>query len=548
MDQSSTMSPARSQRLSVRPTQQPLSLLEIQTLLCPLSEQPPSLFEALLALTTKGPIEAEIPECLVQPQGKFFPILLYSEDGTVRKATGSHTFNKFFELVDLRLSSKIQKEKDAMLPGPKYCVRGQNTKWSYYRSREECVSRWNELGQDQYLMCRYVRVISLQPRLYRVAYRDGEIRAFKLGNRERGGRSAERKSIKRVVSRVSIYQHSPADFHYAGKLLRESFSPYLPYPSRLTSKPPASLTSSPSHRPRENKDQENCQFTVNIENPSSCTVTPVGQLKPELTVLIRRFLASVERLPRQAKVEEMVLDCVKIERGRFVIMDCVQLRCGTMSPHENDVHSLRQRFQQLALSESLPKAPRPRVLTPLPAVQPAFARRKLSDIPSTDLPSTQQVPSLMHSHSIAAVNRAAKHLSSVEAKYDGMVSRVRRSLQNSKNLENMLDSLQRHLCEDLLDKVMRKLIENPAVKGVFDRPNREPEAMKRGLLLVLRGEMSLLSFRRMKQLHTDMGVTTPMLKVLETLLRQEAQDLGVPTELLELILTRLVSFFSDFSS
>jgi hypothetical protein len=95
---------------------------------------------------------------------------------------------------------------------------------------------------------------------------------------------------------------------------------------------------------------------------------------------------------------------------------------------------------------------------------------------------------------------------------------------------------------------MRKLIENPAVKGVFDRPNREPEAMKRGLLLVLRGEMFLLSFRRMKQLHTDMGVTTSMLKVLETLLRQEAQGLGVPTEPLELILARIVSFFSDFSS
>ena len=154
----------------------------------------------------------------------------------------------------------------------------------------------------------------------------------------------------------------------------------------------------------------------------------------------------------------------------------------------------------------------------------------------------------MHSHSIAEVNRAAKHLSSVEAKYDGMVSRVRTSLQNSKNLENMLDSLQRHLCEDLLDKVMRKLIENPIVKGVFDRSNREPESMKRGLILVLRGEMFLLSYRRMKQLHTGMGVTAPMLKVLETLLRQEAQGLGVPTELLELILSRLVSFFSDFTS
>lgn len=542
-----TLSPTRSQRQSCRPTQQ-LSSLEIQTLLTPLTQHSTSLSELLLSLAAKGPVEAEIPESLLHPQGRLFPVLLYSEDGFLRKATGSHTFNKFFELVDLRLSSKAQKEKDALLPGPKYCVRSQSRQWSYCRSREECASRWEEMGQDQYLMCRYVRAVSIEPRIYRVVYREGEIRAFKLGNKERGNRSVERKSLKRVVSRVSIYQHSPADFHYAGKLLRESFSPYLPYPSRLSSKPPASLTSSPtpSHRPRPSQDQPEWEhFAVNTTNTSNCTVTAVNQLKPELTALIRRFITSVERLPRHTKIEELTMDCVKVGRGRFVMVDCLQIRYGEASPQEKEAKSLRQRFQQLTLAESLPKPPRTRVLTPLPRVQPACVCRKLSDVPYIDPPQVLPIP---HSLSVAQVSRAAKHLASVEAKYDGMVGRARKSLQSSRNLEMALNSIKSDLCEDLVDRVMRKLIENPMVKGVFERAGKEPEAMKRGFMGVLRGETSLFSHHHLKQLHKDLSVTTPMLKALEALLRQEGQRLEVPSDCLDQVLTRLSAFSLEFAS
>lgn len=546
MDQSaSTLSPARSQRQSSRPTKQQLSLLEIQTLLSPLAEHPDSLFELLLSLVAKGPVEAEIPESLIQLQGRFFPVLLYSEDGVVRKVTGSHTFNKFFELVDLRLSSKAQKEKDAMQPGPKYCVRSQSRQWTYCRSREDCASRWDEMGQNQYLMRRHVRAVSIEPRIYRVVYREGNIRAFKLGNKERGGRSAERKSVKRVVSRVSIYQHSPADFHYAGKLLKESFSPYLPYPSRLSNKPSASLTSSPSHshRLRPGKDQpEWANFAVNTENAASCSVTAVDQLKPELTALIRRFVTSVERLPRQTKIEEITLDCVKVDRGRFVMVDCLQISYGAASPQESEVKSLRQRFQQLTLTESLPKAPRPRVLTPLPRVQPAFVRRKLSEVPSMDLLQSVPVLSLPHSLSRTEVSRAAKHLSSVEAKYDGMVTRVRTGLQSCRNLERTLDSLKNHLGEDLLERVVKKLCENTLAKGVLERSGKELEAVKSGFLAVLRGETP---YRRTKQSDKD---TPSLLKVLETLFRQEGHSLEVPSDSLDQVLTRLDAFCLELTS
>ena len=549
MDQAAiAYSPARSQLRSSRPAKRQTSLIEAQPLFEAVFESPVSVFEVLLPLVSKGPVEVEIPECLVQPHGKFFPVLLFSQDRIVRKVTGSHTFNKFFELVDLRLTSKAQVEKDALIHAPKYCLRGYNTEWIYCMGREECTNRWNALGQDQYLLCRYMRAISLEPRLYRVVYKEGSLRGFKIANRERSGRSVERKSTKRVVSRVSIYQHSPADFHYAGKLLRESFSPYLPYPSRLASRQPVSLTSSPSHsrQPREVQDPPH-DFMVNTSNPANCTVTFSDQVKPELAALVRGFVTSVERLPRQGKIEELVLDCVKVTRGEFVVVGCMQFKCNARSPHERDTQSLRHRFQLLKSAEPLTKTAFPPIPGTAPQTQATFIRRKLSDTPDRESPSPAQT-TLPHSHSVTVISRAASHLSTVEEQYDSMLNRVRNSLQHSRNLQQVLDSHRKDLCEDLVEHLIRRIQEDATVRTWFERLSREPDAVKHGLLAVFRGEANSTKSSGLKGKRKVVAVTETMRSTLESMVTQTAQILGVLSDHLELILTRLGAFLTVLTS
>lgn len=503
-----------------------------------------SLEDLLLEASRKTTVRALVPEWLVQT-GPASHYLMATEMGGVVVSHGSRAFNKFFELVDLAVVR--EKTRDMAGQVPKYIVKSSNNALHLCMTQDECTLALSQaLGKCSVL--RYIQAKGPKPCLYRVHFRLGKgVTVYMVKNCRRSEamrRFTELRNPGFQTKQLTIYQHKATDFVYAGKLHKASFSPYLPYKSLLV--PPSPRTTkavggsisvspqiSPLGSPRPSiyslawpKANEitgrELDYIVDTRHMHQCKVFEVEDKIPTLENAIGELIESLERGYRRRNIAKLSVDVINTESEEWVLVDCSELEWQE-NPHPRgaDMRAKLDNLDRLSLNRHIEFE------------SPAFLSASQSDR------ILRKSPISPKSRLCGPEERLAQsQLSSVQAKYDGIITQARRSKLLSKDL--VADISAAYNSTKQLESVLEKAW--TSISKELSSDKKDGEQAKEILLEVLSGNFRNTLKSTKVAMHRKLNFTAAQYAAFVQAVVLEANRLEMNEETLTLLQERL-SFF-----
>lgn len=493
------------------------------------SSHSPNLFDFLLTASHNAPIHCSIPECLIHST-RINPTLLCSQNCLLQVYTGSHSFNKFFERVDLARQTE-NKGDEKIGAGPQYVVKGSGC-WQLCMNKEECWAQW---PKAEYVR-RYVQGDTVKPAVYRFKRSRNSINSaiYLIKNTTISHNPRPQSlALQRAVTPTSIYQHDTFAFVYAGKLLKASFSPYYPYPSLLSPRS-TPRPSSQAERPVRLKTS-NTFHLVDTQHLETCKVSLVTEKLPALEAAASQLIVSLEAALK-SQVVSLELDYIRLDPEHYLLIDLLSITLQSRSLQP--MLELRSKFA--------------RVTTPSP-VSPRLSVPDWRLLPSTS-PRLSLILSDQAALSPEALNleeRAKGQLQGVEKLYDGLMARVRRAKVEQRDLVQELEMEygRKRGAEALVDRFFHAFILKSEVTALYENKLKQDfDAMKAGILLVLRGRVPLTSRKRIRATHCKIEDLSGLVKLLCRVAREEGRAMGIREELIRLIAQRLEDFLEEIAS
>lgn len=493
------------------------------------SSYSPSLYDFLLTASHNAPIHCSIPECLLR-SSRINPTLLCSQNCLLQVYAGSHSFNKFFEKVDLARQTESRGD-EKVGAGPQYVVKGSGN-WQLCMNKKECCRQW---PKAEYVR-RFVQGDKAKPAVYRFKRSRNSVSSaiYLIKNASISSHNPRPRSLalQRAVTPTSIYQHDTFAFVYAGKLLKASFSPYHPYPSLLS---PRSTTRPSSQVERSVRLKTPTAFhLVDTQHLETCKVSLVTDKVPALEAAVSQFTASLE-VAFKSQVVSLELDYIRLDPEHYLLIDLlfITLQSRSLQP----VLELRSKFARV----TTPSPVSPRLCVPDWRLLPASSRLSLAL-------SDQAAPS---PEALDLEKQAKGQLQGVEELYDGLMARVRRAKVEQRDLVEELEAEygRQRGAEALVDRFFHAFILKSEVTALYENKLKQDfDAMKAGILLVLRGRVPLASRKRIRASHCKIEDLAGLVKVLCRVTREEGRTMGLREELVHLVAQRLEDFLKEIAS
>ena len=510
-------------------------------------EQSPGLISMdslLLEAAHKTAVKVTIPEVLIQtsPTSHY---LITSENGTVSVSHGSHTFNKFFELVDLATIKRGT--RDSVSHIPLYVLKTSNS-FKLCNTLEECINILRGTVGKCVVM-RLVQSRSAKPLVYRVSFRQEKgITVYEVKNGRRDDtmrRFTEMRNPEYQTKQMSIYQHKAKDYVYAGKLYKASFSPYLPYQSRL--KPPPAQISvqnsgslsppeiSPLNSPRKSvftipwtsyteTAPRDLDYVVDTRNMHHCKVSVLEERVPELEQLIMELIQSLERGYRHKTVQSMSVDVVNGVDGGWYMVECSELQWqDSLQRQVRDIRAKMDSLDRVKVAKPMLQ------LDPPPSLFSSHSDRIIRRNPPLSPTSSSSLP---HDHT------AQHQLVQIQAKYDGILTQARKSKILSKDLIAEIATAQSNT------KLLETVLEHAWIAVVKEMQTEKTsfEAGKETLMEVLTGSFKNTLKATKVSMHRKLGFTASQYSMFVQKVIQEAARRDLPADTIQQVQERL-SFF-----
>jgi hypothetical protein len=457
---------------------------------------------------------------------------------------GSHAYNKFFELVDLVLVRGRARDMAGQVP--KYIVKSGHNSSHLCVTQEECIVA---LGQaiGKCSVMRFIQAKGPKPCIYRVNFSLGKgmtVYMVKNGRRsEAMRRFTELRTPGFQTKQITIYQHKATDFVYAGKLHKASFSPYLPHKSLLV--PPShnipraigdSISLSPQNSPLSSPRPSICALTwtkgsetsgkeldyvVDTRNMHQCKVFQVEDRLMALENRVAELIESLERGNKRRNVAKISVDWVNSENDEWYLVDCTEIQW------QDNQHQMEANIR--AKLDNLDRISHNRHYQP----SPSHLSASLSD---RVLPKPPLSP---RNHPYEPEEALAKsQLSSVQAKYDGIISQARKSKVLSRDLVAEIAAVHNS------SKQLESLLER-AWAGIgkeLGSEKKDSEQAKEVLMEVLSGTFRNTLKSTKVAMHRRLNFTPSQYAAFVQAVGQEALRIGLPEETLELLRERLAFF------
>jgi len=486
-------------------------------------------------------VKALVPELLLQtcPTSHY---LIATEKGLVTVSHGSRAYNKFFELVDLAMGRG--RSRDMAGQTPKYIVKSSLNSLHLCVTQEECILA---LGQatGKCSVMRYVQAKGPKPCLYRVNFRLGKGVTVYLVKNCRSSDAMRRFTELRnpgfQTKQMSIYQHKATDYVYAGKLHKASFSPYLPYRSLLVPPNPnlgssvsVSPQISPLGSPRSStyslgwpKANEitgrELDYVVDTRNMHQCKVFEVEDKLPELDNMLGELIESLERGYRSRVIAKISVDVVNSESDEWVLVDCSELEWQE-NVHQRgaDIRAKFDNLEKLSHNRQMEQLEPPAFLS---ASQSDRLLRKSPVSPKSRLFEPGEV-------------LAQSQLSSVQAKYDGIITQARRSKQLCKDLVAEVAAV--HNSTKQLESILEKAW--TSISKELSSDKKGCEQAKEVLMEVLSGNFRNTLKSTKVAMHRKLNFTSAQYAAFVQAVVSEASRLEMAQETLNLMQERLACF------
>ena len=502
-----------------------------------------SLEDLLLEASRKTSVKAMVPECLIQTSPTTHH-LISTEKGVVTVLHGSHAYNKFFELVDLALVRGRVREMAGQLP--KYIVKSSSTSCHLCVTQEECIVALGQaIGK-----CSVIRLIQAKgpkPCIYRVNFSLGKgmtVYMVKNGRRnEAMRRFTELRTPGFQTKQITIYQHKATDFVYAGKLHKASFSPYLPHKSLLVPPSPNlprsignSISLSPQNSPLSSPRPSICvptmpkgtessgkelDYVVDTSNMHQCKVFQVEDRLTALESRVTDLIESLERGNKRRNVAKISVDWVNSENDEWYLVDCTDIQWQD-NQHQTEAN-LRAKLDNLSRISHNRHYPS----------SPSQLSASLSDRVLLKPPLSPR------NHPYEPEEALAKsQLSSVQAKYDGIISQARKSKVLSRDL--VAEIAAAHNSTKQLESVLERAW--VCIGKELGSEKKDTAQAKEVLMEVLSGTFRNTLKATKVAMHHRLNFTPSQYSAFVQIVVQEALRIGLPEETLELLQERLTFF------
>jgi hypothetical protein len=147
--------------------------------------------------------------------------------------------------------------------------------------------------------------------------------------------------------------------------------------------------------------------------------------------------------------------------------------------------------------------------------------------------------------------RAKGQLQDVEELYDGLMVRVRRAKVEQRDLVEELGAEygRKRGAEVLVDRFFHAFISKSEISALYENKLRQDfDGMKAGILLVLRGRVSLANRKRIRATHCKIEDFSMLIKVFCRVAREEGRAMDLREEHVQLVAQRLEDFSKDIMS
>ena len=501
--------------------------------LCVSPSSPDLLYSLLLKAGKTVSVSCDIAEGLLHTS-RLNPTLFYTKNSRVEVYSGSHAFNKFFEMVDLSLQLDLRRDEKVIIR-PQYVIQGKN--WvDTAMNKEECMDMW---GEAVYVR-RFVQGDKEKPGLYRVKWtkNTGKCGVFIVKNCSTPT-VRPHSLVQRAVTPTSIYQHDTFTFTYAGKLLKTSFSPYHPYPSLLS---PSSTPKSAekTHRNRLFRGKTSLIHCVDTRNLTNYRVYTVQSRIFPLESTVFRLISAFEA-GFKTEIEEIELDFIRVNPEKYILVDV--LKVNMQEKHvPRPIVTLRSKFTRVMTPNTLFFPSSPLDFPSSPSLSPLF--------PSKHRKNAFTSPSPPYSEGKQMETLAERQLEGVEALYDGLMTKVRRAKVDQRDLVAELDAVYgaKHGAELLIDRFFQAFITKNEASLLYENKLRQDfAAMKTGICRVLQGKVTFADRKRIRAVHRKIEDLSALMRVFCRVVRQEARALEISEEYGELIAQRLDMFMREIT-